>query len=337
MKAIVYHGKENIKLETVPSLLESAINSDEVLIKVAYAGICGSDLNIYAGVHPRAKAPLIMGHEFSGVIEIGNNHFAKGAPVTVRPLIMCGSCLACNSGFPHVCQSLKLYGIDVNGGMAQYVKVSADKIHVLPASLSLKLGAFVEPLAVGVHAVKRAGFKAGASTVVFGAGTIGLCVASVLKIGKASQIIVVEVNAFRRNFAKNLGFTVIDPSTQSVIDEIGALTQGHGVDIAFDCAAHPSVAAILTKVVRVQGTLEIVGSYKFPPEFPLLDVEFKELTVIGTRVYTSEDFEEAITLITQDFPFESLITVLAPDAAQQGFERALSGKDSIKVMYEFNY
>ena len=102
------------------------------MIRVAYAGICGSDMIIYQGVHPRAKAPLVMGHEFSGIIEKGDNTFPEGAQVTVYPLLSCGHCDPCRNGYPHVCNTLRLIGIDCDGGMAEYVKVPTNTVHLLP-------------------------------------------------------------------------------------------------------------------------------------------------------------------------------------------------------------
>ncbi|PHI28107.1 zinc-dependent alcohol dehydrogenase [Budvicia aquatica] len=332
MKAIVYHGPKEISLDDVPV---PEINQDEVLIKVHYAGICGSDLNIYVGAHPRAKSPLITGHEFSGVIAKGNGHFKEGTPVTVRPLISCQHCAPCENGVSHVCSSLKLYGIDTAGGMAEYVKVPANVVHQLPADMPMTIGAFVEPLAVAVHAVSRTNFNVGDSVVVFGAGTIGLCMASVLQAGGAKQIIVVETNPYRLQLASELGFIALNPAEIDITARVSELTKGIGADVVYDCAAHPVVAALLTKVVKVQGMIEIVGSYKKPAEFQLLDIEFKELTVIGTRVYTKRDFNTAINLISKGFPYERLITVYSPEQAKDGFDMCLNGGDVIKVMYEF--
>ena len=332
MKAIVYHGSNDISLNELPV---PEIEEHEVLIKVHYAGICGSDLNIYVGAHPRAKAPLVPGHEFSGVIEDGNGHFAKGTKVTVRPLISCGHCYACENGNSHVCSSLKLYGIDTDGGMAQYVKVPADVVHVLPDAMPMTIGAFVEPLAVGVHAISRAKMNAGDSVVVFGTGTIGFCVASVAATCGAQQVIVVETNPYRLALAKEAGFIGLNPAEDDVVARVLDLTDGKGADIAFDCAAHPVVAALLTKVVRVQGTIEIVGSYKKPAEVALLDIEFKELNIVGTRVYVKRDFDTAIKLIQSGFPYERLITVYPPEKAKEGFDICRNGGDVIKVMYQF--
>src|SRR5512133_3783675 len=129
MKSIVYQSAQEVTVEDKP-LPEVA--AGECLIKVAYVGVCGSDMNIYHGVHPRAKAPLIMGHEFSGTIVKGDTKLAPGTPVTVYPLLSCGECDPCKNGYAHVCNTLKLIGIDCDGGMAEYVKVPVDKVMAIP-------------------------------------------------------------------------------------------------------------------------------------------------------------------------------------------------------------
>ncbi len=332
MKSIVYRSAQEI---TVEDKAMPEIAAGEVLIKVAYVGVCGSDMNIYQGVHPRAKAPLVMGHEFSGTIVAGHPTLAKGTPVTVYPLLSCGHCEPCQNGYAHVCNTLKLIGIDCDGGMAEYVKVPADKVMAIPTTLSLKLGAFLEPVAVGVHAVRRSGYKPGDRVVVFGAGPIGLCVASCLKYFGAGQVIVVEANPYRLEVAAKLGFTTINAAGDDVRAKVREYTAGVNADFAFDCAAHPSVQTLLMDVIRVQGTAVIVGSYKKPPEVDLLKVEFKELTVIGIRVYERRDFEIATQILESGtIDFDLMLSESAPDAAPGVFQDLLKGGKTIKMLFK---
>ena len=332
MKSIVYRSAQEI---TVEDKAMPEIAAGEVLIKVAYVGVCGSDMNIYQGVHPRAKAPLVMGHEFSGTIVAGHPTLAKGTPVTVYPLLSCGHCEPCQNGYAHVCNTLKLIGIDCDGGMAEYVKVPADKVMAIPTTLSLKLGAFLEPVAVGVHAVRRSGYKPGDRVVVFGAGPIGLCVASCLKYFGAGQVIVVEANPYRLEVAAKLGFTTINAASDDVRAKVREYTAGVNADFAFDCAAHPSVQTLLMDVIRVQGTAVIVGSYKKPPEVDLLKVEFKELTVIGIRVYERRDFEIATQILESGtIDFDLMLSESAPDAAPGVFQDLLKGGKTIKMLFK---
>lgn len=331
MKSIIYSGAQDVRVEE-KSLPEIA--PGEVLIKVAYVGVCGSDMNIYQGVHPRAKAPLVMGHEFSGTIVAGHPTLPEGTPVTVYPLLSCGHCEPCLNGYAHVCNTLKLIGIDCDGAMAEYVKVPADKVMELPKTLSLKLGAFLEPLAVGVHAVRRSGYRPGDRAVVFGAGPIGLCVASCLKYFGA-QVIVVEANPYRLGVAKQLGYTTIDAGQESVSDKVREYTKGINADFAFDCAAHPSVQTHLMDVLKVQGTAVIVGSYKKPPEVDLLKVEFKELSMIGIRVYERRDFEIATEMLQSGaIDFDLMLSESSPDQAPEVFQGLLKGGNTIKMLFK---
>ena len=332
MKSIIYKGAGEVVSEekAVP-----APGAGEVLIKVAYAGICGSDMFIYQGTHPRAQAPLVMGHEFSGVIEAGHPTLAKGTPVTVYPLLSCGQCEPCKNGTPHVCNTLKLIGIDCDGGMAEYVKVPADKVVEIPAGLNLKLGAFIEPVAVGVHAVRRSGYKPGDTAVVYGAGPIGLCVAACLSYFGASRVLVIEANPYRLEIARKLGFTPIDAARDDILAQVKAHTGGLCADYAFDCAAHPSVQNTLMDVIKVRGTAVVVGSYKKPPEVDLLKVEFKELTLIGIRVYERRDFDIAARILASGtIDFEQILTVSAPEQAPQVFQDLLKGTNAIKMLFK---
>lgn len=332
MKSIVYQSAQDVIAadRAVPVLAEG-----EVLIKVAYAGICGSDMFIYQGIHPRAKAPLIMGHEFSGVIEAGHPTLAKGTPVTVYPLLSCGQCEPCQSGYPHVCNTLKLIGIDCDGGMAEYVKVPADKVVEIPAGLSMKLGAFIEPVAVGVHAVRRSGYKPGDTAVVYGAGPIGLCVASCLKYFGARSVIVIEANPYRLEIAAKLGFTTIDAANEDIVAKVKEHTKGLCADFAFDCAAHPSVQLSLMDVIKVRGTAVVVGSYKKPAEVDLLKIEFKELTMVGIRVYEPRDFEIAASILASGtIDFDLMLSVSTPEQAPEVFQDLLKGTNAIKMLFK---
>ena len=250
MKSIVYNNPQEIVVADKPV---PKIADDEALIKVSYVGICGTDMNIYQGFHPRAKAPLIMGHELAGTIVKGIRSCPRVRPSPIYPLLSCGHCEPCRNGYPHVCNTLRLIGIDCDGGMAEYVKAPIAKIMKIPPTLSMKSGAFIEPIAVGVHAVRRSGYMAGDTAVVFGAGPIGMCVALSLKYFGAGEVIVVEFNPYRIGVAKKLGFTVIDGAREDVGARVKELTDGRNADLDFDCAAHPSVQTVSARCAAGAG------------------------------------------------------------------------------------
>ncbi|MEG0471836.1 MAG: alcohol dehydrogenase catalytic domain-containing protein [Solibacillus sp.] len=333
MKAIFYTAPQIVECGVAE---KPAVAEGYVLLKNAYAGICGTDLNIFAGTHPRAQAPLIIGHEFSATIESEHPVYPIGTKVTVNPLISCGTCIPCQTGQTHVCDDLKLVGIDVDGGMADYVAVQADKVIPLPDELSLKAGALAEPVAVAVHAVRKARFLSGDRAVVYGAGTIGLCVALTLRAYGASEVIVIENNDLRLKKANELGFTTFNPAIDSIVEELKALTNGTGIDYVFDCAGHPAVLAQVTEIVKVQGSIVIVAGYKKPAELNLLQGMFKELSMQFVRVYTNRDIELALDLLVKHKQFEEIITnVLPAEQAKEGFELLTTPTDAIKVLFAF--
>ena len=332
MKAIQFLGANQIDVcdNEIPELEEG-----HVLIKVAYAGICGSDLNIYAGTHPRAKKSLIMGHEFSGVVERGSEKFPKGTRVTVYPLISCGNCEPCTSGNEHVCNTLGLYGIDAAGGMAEYVQIPEDKLIALPENISMKMGAFIEPVAVTVHAVRETGFNSGDNAIIFGCGTIGLCLALTLKTFGARNILLVETDASRRVLAKEMGFEVVNPMEENLGEIVVKRTNGNGYDRVYDCAGAQPVADCLLDVVKVKGEIVIVASYKKPPHMPFFKGMAKEVSINFVRVYRKKDFAIAAELIEKEPFYEKIITNVLPlENAQEGFDLLLTpGTGAVKVMF----
>ena len=170
MKALVYTAPHKVEVQDVP---EPKGRDGAAKVKMHYCGICGSDIGIFAGKHPRAKAPLVLGHEFVGTIEEiqgGSGRFAPGDRVVAYPLISCGHCLACRTGHPHVCKTLKLIGIDVDGGIAEHAWIDEDVLFKVPDSMSDKIAALVEPLAVIVRSMHQAKFDVLKSAVVTGAG-----------------------------------------------------------------------------------------------------------------------------------------------------------------------
>ena len=303
------------------------------LVKVAYNGICGTDLSILHGKHPRAKAPLVMGHEISGWVEqAAATGPPRGTLVTVEPLISCGGCKACRTGNSHVCRRLALFGIDTDGGMAEYVALPPEVLHPVPHGVDPRTAAIAEPLAVAVHAVDRSGMKRGDIVAIYGAGTIGVLTALVARHEGASEVVITEPSRWRREVVARLGFTVV-PDGSSVARTLAPLTGAEGADTTFDCAGHPSVAAELAATTRVHGRIVIVGVYKEPAALDLQAICFKEQSLVGVRVYTSSDVTRAIELIASDALNMSPFPTKAFDLADTGAAFAAArGQDCLKVL-----
>ncbi len=336
MKAIKYLSPHNIAtVETdVP-----VPDAGEALVKVHFTGICGTDMAIVSGRHPRAQPPLIPGHEFAGeVVELrpddGPNAFAVGDRVTAYPLISCGQCWACRNGFEHVCSSLKLIGIDTDGFMGQYATVPIEALYQLPDDLPMEKGALVEPLAVGVHAVSMANLAANDFCVVIGAGPIGLVVALCLQAAGCREVVATDLNEYRLQLAAKLGLATVDVSQCDVTEKILELTDGTGADVVFEAAGSESAAMQMTQIVRPRGQVIVVSVHKAPHPVDLRAINFKEITVIGTRVYTRADYERAIQL-AEDLPIEQLISHKVPiDDGVNGFNLMSNPQGVCKVLID---
>nr|WP_221380661.1 alcohol dehydrogenase catalytic domain-containing protein [Actinoplanes polyasparticus] len=316
MKALTWRGAD-VAVADVPAPARAA---GRALIDVAYAGICGTDLHICDGEHPRAKPDLIIGHEFAGRLAEPAGGLAAGTPVTVEPLLWCGRCPACLRGARHVCERLRMIGIDEAGAVAEQVSVPAELLLPLPPAMDLRFGAFVEPLAVAVHAVRRSRLRLGEVAVVVGAGPIGLAVALCARLAGAAEVLVVEPAAMRGERARALGFEVVDSAVGQVV---------------FDTAAVPSVAASTTGWVEPGGRIVFVGVYARPAPVDLQRVTFAELEMIGTRVYERDDLRTAIRLLdTGAFDPRPLLTRTLPlRAADTALDLLRSGSE-IKVLIE---
>lgn len=306
MLAAQYLGPHRIEAEEVAV---PVIGDGEALLKVSACGFCGSDINIVAGTHPRAKAPLTLGHELSGRIEQMNasrSTLQVGDQVTVFPLISCGYCYACTHGNPHVCRQLRLFGFDVDGGMSEYVKVPVDSLIKLPDEMSPQIGALIEPLAVTVHGVGRARLEDVNLAVVLGAGPIGLLTALVAKQRGIPNLLISDVLPSRLELAESLGLRAVRAGEElkSMVTE---LSGDNGADLLFECAGHPSSAREMTTLVRSRGVIVNLSVFKNPVEIDMQAVNFKEIDIVGSRVYERKDFLDAID-IAMRLPLERIIS-----------------------------
>jgi 2-desacetyl-2-hydroxyethyl bacteriochlorophyllide A dehydrogenase len=328
MKAAVIKSINNVK---VCDIKKPSVKKGYVLLKIAYSGFCGpTELCIIEGMHPRAKFPLVFCHEFSGIVEECTkiSGFKKGEAVTVNPLIACGSCYACKQGDSHICKNLKLIGIDFDGGFAEFCLVPEKNLVKLPDGMSLKLAALAEPVAVCLHAVRSSVFKIGDTAMVFGGGPIGLITAIVLRIAGAADVIIVEREGKRILFSESADF-----ETVSSLDEFKE-KDNRIIDLIFETTGTPSLLPYAVDLVKIKGFISIVGKFDEPAPFNLHDVLFKELTVKGSRVYRSEEFEQAVATISSNvLSFERLVTDLYDlDGINKAIDDFKKRKNLCKIM-----
>ena len=309
-----------------------------VRIEVAYTGICGTDLHIAHGaMDQRVGVPAVIGHEMSGrIAELGPHveGWAVSDPVTVMPLDWCGRCPACRAGHSHVCHDLNFVGIDSAGSMQGSWTVPAQLLVRLPDDLPLAHAALVEPTAVAAHDVRRGGVRAGEKVVVVGAGPVGMLIALVAGAAGA-DVLVLELDGYRRAIASRIGLHAVDPARSDVGRLVTKWTSGAGADVAFEVSGSASGVDTATEVLAVRGRLVLVAIHSVPREVDLFRLFWRELTVIGARVYEREDFEHAVQLVAGgQIPAAELITRIVPlDEVASAFA-ALERGGEVKVLVD---
>lgn len=297
MTAAQYIGNQQFNLVEGSTIKPAA---DEVRLDVGYVGICGTDMHIYHGVmDKRVGPPQVIGHEMSGVVaELGEGvtGFEIGDRVVVRPLDYCGECPACEAGCSHICHKLKFMGIDTPGAMQSSWTVKARTLHKLPENVSLKLGALIEPLSVAVHDVERARLKAGEKAVVLGGGPIGQLIALVAK-SVGADVLVSEISDVRREFAEQIGVGTIDPAKEDIEARVNEWTDGKGADVVFEVSGVKPAIDAMTQIAAVRGRICMVAIHANAPEVNLFHFFWKELEMMGARVYEASDFDKAIEIV----------------------------------------
>lgn len=336
MRAIAYTGPGSLKLLDRP---EPRPAPGEVLVAVAAAGICGTDLLIWEGGMSRVRPPVTLGHELSGTVVDPNGApgVASGDRVAVEPLLECGECAPCRRGDYNVCARLGLIGIDADGAAAPLVAVSARRLHRVPDSLPLRHAALAEPTAVALHMTGRSAAGPGDAVLVVGGGPIGALVASVCRAQGVKRVIISEPNETRRAMMSGLGFETFDPSAAPA-GQLAALSpQGDGYDVTFELTGIPAGLSAAVEATRIQGTILLGGLAHAPVPFPSAPAVMKELTLRGARVYRSAEFAGALRLLAAgEIDAERLVTRTVPLARGIGdaFGALKASRDEMKILIE---
>ena len=335
MRAACYIGDRSLAVVDADA---RAPREGEVAIDVGYTGICGTDLHILHGaMDQRVELPAVLGHEMAGTVASvgsGVDGWAAGTRVTVMPLRWCGRCAACRAGHTHICHRLDFLGIDSPGSMQTRWIVPSDVLVELPSSLALTHAALTEPTAVAVHDVNRAGLRGEEHVVVVGGGPIGLLVACVAS-SRGADVVVFEVNEQRLALARDLGIRALDPSRDDVDAFVGEWTDGAGADVSFEVSgAIPGLDAAV-EVLAARGRLVVVAIHSTPPPLNLFRLFWRELTIIGARVYERSDFVEAVRLLEAGaIPADALITTIAPlEEAAAAFAELEAGQ-AVKILID---
>ncbi|WP_328886441.1 MULTISPECIES: zinc-dependent alcohol dehydrogenase [unclassified Streptomyces] len=310
----------------------------EVRVAVAYVGICGTDLHVFHGdMDGRVSRPATIGHEMSGTIAAlgaGVEGWSVGDAVTVMPLAWDGTCPACRAGNEHICQNLDFIGIDSPGALQEYWNVPASTLVRLPSEISLRDAALVEPVAVAVHDVRRSELAAGGKAVVIGAGPIGVLIA-IVAAAFGAEVVIAEIDPNRRAAAEEMGLTTLDPSSVDQVAWVEEWTDGAGADVVFEVSG--SAAAVLgaTSLAKVRGTLVVVAIHGRPQPIDLHRVFWRELRLLGARVYQRHDFERAVELVAEGvIPAEKLITGIVSLSELESAFGVLESGQAMKLLVE---
>jgi threonine 3-dehydrogenase len=285
MQALVKaEAAPGMEMRTVPV---PEIGATDVLVAVETASVCGTDLHIYhwdEWAQARIKPPYIPGHEFCGTVAaVGElvQGFAVGDFVSAEMHVACGHCLQCRSGQAHVCQFVKILGVDADGAFADYVKIPATNLWKLDATIPRDFGSLFDPFGNAVHTV-LSGAIAGQTVAVMGCGPIGLFAIAVAKACGAGKVFAIEPNAQRRELARTMGAQVLLDSAGDVVGEVMAQTNGNGVDVLLEMSGHPSAIRQGFKLLRMGGRASLLGIPSRPVEMDLANaLIFKGATVHG--------------------------------------------------------
>ncbi|KAK7905458.1 hypothetical protein LTR67_000180 [Exophiala xenobiotica] len=351
MNAVRFHGQRDIRLDQIPI---PQVKPGHVKISPKFCGICGSDLHEYLGganlipdksPHPITgeTLPLTLGHEFSGIVEEvgeGVSHVSKGDRVCIQPTIYDGDCRACRRGLVNCCDKNGFVGLSGwGGGLAEHMVVPASCVKPLPDNISLEVGALIEPLAVGWHAVDISPYKDGDAALVLGGGPIGLAVVQALAGKGCKTIIVSEVSGRRRQFAQQFGaHHVIDPTAVDVVEEVDRLTDGEGADVGFDAAGVQVAVDSAFKAIKARGTLVNIAVWEKRAALQMNDVVFRERAYMGVATYALGDFEAVINAIsTGAMKPEGMITktIKLDQVAEEGFKTLIEDKENhVKILVD---
>ena len=313
------------------------LKPDELLIKIANAGICGTDFHLFAG-EAKVDLPVVIGHEFCGiVIEKGSNTdgYTIDDHVVIDPNIYCGKCSYCRNGKINFCENLTALGVNINGGLAEYCIVPSSQVYHLSESLPFSIASFTEPLSCCLRGMDIIKIKQGETVAIIGGGTIGLFMVQLAKISGASNIILIEPVDYKQKIGLSVGANhVFFPSDDLLFRKISDLTNG-GVDVAIECVGHPSAVNLTFEITKRGGRILVFGlsPNNSKIEFNLQDAFYKELS-INTSLLNPFTFQRAIDLLSSNQICTEKFLTLEMDLSDTQ-KLFYSGKDNGIIKYQF--
>ena len=329
MRALLYPAFEKIENAIVPDAPPPL--ADEVTLRVAACGICGSELEAFKTRSPRRIPPLVMGHEFCGVIDVIGADVkgrTKGERVVSNSLVSCGKCVRCERGDTHLCDTRQIFGMKRPGAFAERVNVPARCLLPWPEKLSAEEACLAEPLANGIHVTHITQHLPANIALVIGAGPIGLFCQQSLQVLRGARVVVADLSEERRAVARKLGaIRTIDAGTENIADIMRELTNGEGADLAVDAAGAAVTKRIALDAVRPGGAVVWIGLHENSLTFDSFGVTLPEKKIFGTYAATMADLQLALDLMASGkVDARTWTTRMSLTEAEQAFRRALAAK-----------
>ncbi len=307
MKAIKYYGPGDVRVESadVPECKD-----DEIRVKVDACAVCGTDLKAYVSGNPRLKAPIIMGHEFTGLIDIVGakvSGFSQGDRIVMATSVSCGNCYYCSKGWTNLCVDLAPMGFSYPGGMSQYVTVPARALQnghaiIVPPSVKAEHAALSEPLSCAVNSLYNCNIQSGDTVVVIGAGPMGIMNACVAREFGAAKVIMAEINQARLQQAEPFGFDIlVNPAADNLTEIVKDATDGVGADIVIVAAPAAQPQEQAPAMVRKRGTVCLFASLPVGKNMLSMDsrtIHYGEIRVVGSSDSTPDHVKKAVEFIS---------------------------------------
>ncbi len=299
----------------------------EALIRIAYTGICGSDTHAYMGHVPTIKKDVVLGHEYSGIIEeIAEDSenpagLKKGDKVVGWIVVACGKCDACIGGHTNLCRNLKCYGSQTDGTFREFITAPLQMLYKIPDDADLRFYALTEPMAVAVYAVREAPVQLGDTVLVIGGGAIGSCTAIAARLAGASKVAVAEIAPAKIDLLRKLGFDVINSKEEDALTRVREMTDGKGFQCVFEATGHPSGYELLTKAGSYRAKGLNIGQNWGPSPLITRDIMEREMRIKAIRIHQQSVFNltaamfaslredvknDMYSLITHDYDFDHL-------------------------------
>ena len=342
MKGLFINGFEDIELKEGVQIPQPEVG--EVLIKVKYIGICGSDLHHYHNQNaPISGKPTIFGHEFVGTVVESKMQeparFKTGDFVTAIPYFSCDNCDNCMNGRKSLCENQIFMGVHTNGVYTEYVKVDGRNIFPFREGVDRKVAALAEPLAVAVYDIRRSGLSAGQSVFISGGGPIGLLIGILAQISGAARIVFSEINDNRVEFIHRMGYNVFNPMKCNVVEEACKINEGEKFDVVFEASGAQSSYDAAFSAVKKGGKVMPVALTGAPRSISMFDVTRSQIEIIGINLYEEIDFKRAVRMINEGLcndKLEKLITNVFPlEQAKEAYLYAGNPKGNhVKVLIE---